>query len=132
MCKVYLAARYSEKLEISEQAEIFRNNGIGVTSTWLEETHHPGTEMSEIHVDTLTDYANNDLRDIDLADWFVFHSVEPTIPTVRGGRHVEFGYALAKGKNILVVGPEENIFHHLPEVNHVSNWDEALDFLNNI
>ncbi len=28
-----------------------------------------------------------------------------------GGRHVEFGYALAKGKPIVLVGPQRNVFH---------------------
>jgi nucleoside 2-deoxyribosyltransferase len=129
MCKVYLAARYSEKHEMALQAEVFEKNGLEVTSTWLAESHHPDTKMSEVHVDDLTCYAYNDLRDIDAADWLVFSSVEPTTPTVRGGRHVEFGYALARGKKILVVGPEENIFHHLPNVVHVSDWESALTLL---
>jgi nucleoside 2-deoxyribosyltransferase len=131
MIRIYLAAMYSEKNEISAQAEVFRNHGIGVTSTWLEELHHPNIQMSEVATNDLTCYAENDIRDIESADWFVFHSVEPTIPTVRGGRHVEFGYALARGKKILVVGPEENIFHHLPAVQHVNDWESAVNFLIN-
>jgi len=31
----------------------------------------------------------------------------------RGERHVVFGIALAAGKRICIVGPRENIFHHL-------------------
>lgn len=129
MLKVYLAARYSEKHEMFAQAEIFRGRGIEVTSSWLEESHAPTIQMSDIAVDDLTFYARNDIRDIESADWLVFSSVEPTTPTVRGGRHVEFGYALAKGKKILVVGPEENIFHHLPAIQHVNDWETALNFL---
>jgi len=131
MLKIYLAARYSEKEDISAQALLFRANGIEVTSTWLEERHHPDTQMSEVSRDDLTCYAKSDIDDILRADWFVFHSVEPTIPTVRGGRHVEFGYALAMSKHILVVGPEENIFHHLPTIKHVNDWESALNFLVN-
>lgn len=130
MCKIYIAARYSEKHEMAAQADIFRQNGIEVTSTWLDESHHPETKMSDIHDDNLAGYAYNDLRDIDEADWLVFSSIEPTIPAVRGGRHVEFGYALARGKRILVIGPKENIFHYLfGEVQHVNSWEEALDFI---
>ena len=129
MLKVYLAARYSEKNKMSAQADIFKSRGIIVTSTWLEEAHSPDVQMSEIHTDLLTCYAENDLRDVIAADWLVFSSVEPTTPTVRGGRHVEFGYALAMNKHILVVGPKENIFHHLSDIWHVSDWESALNFL---
>jgi len=34
----------------------------------------------------------------------------------RGGRHVEFGLALAQGKHLILVGQPENVFHHLPQV----------------
>lgn len=44
----------------------------------------------------------------------------------RGGRHCEFGYALATRKEILVVGPRENVFYCLEEVRHRESWEEAL------
>lgn len=126
MLKIYLAAMYSEKDNISKQAAIFRSHDFVVTSTWLEEPHAPTIKMAEVATDSLLEYAQNDIRDISEADWFVCQSVEPTTLTVRGGRHVEFGYALAKGKKILVVGPKENIFHLLPNIKHVDNWESAL------
>ena len=47
----------------------------------------------------------------------------------RGGRHVEFGLALAWGKGVVVVGPRENVFHTLPQVEHFWRWPEALSAL---
>lgn len=42
----------------------------------------------------------------------------------RGGRHVEFGYAMAKGKRLIVVGHRENLFHEHPAVEFfASMWD---------
>jgi nucleoside 2-deoxyribosyltransferase len=35
--------------------------------------------------------------------------------TARGGRHFETGYALARDKPIIVVGPVEHAFQHLSE-----------------
>lgn len=44
----------------------------------------------------------------------------------RGGRHVEFGMALALGKRVIVVGPRENVFHLLPEVEVHVNWNDFV------
>lgn len=127
--KIYLAGKYSSKEEIREKAAELRALGIEVTSTWLEEPHAPNTAMSDVPEDDLAVYAQNDLTDIEMADWLVFFSEDPTTSVVRGGRHVEFGYALATDMGILVVGPHENIFHHLPEVIVISTWNEAKEFL---
>jgi hypothetical protein len=44
----------------------------------------------------------------------------------RGGRHVEFGIAVALGHRLMVVGPRETVFHHLPEVEHFDTWEECV------
>lgn len=44
----------------------------------------------------------------------------------RGGRHVEFGMALAMDKRLVVVGPRENVFHLLPAVEQFDTWPLAL------
>lgn len=129
--KVYLASMYSTRSEINTYAKDLRKVGIEVTSTWLKEPHATDTQIYELRPDKNEEYAVADLRDIDRADWFVFFSKSPDIPTIRGGRHVEFGYALASHKPILVVGPKENIFHYLSEVEHVDTWEAALMYLIN-
>lgn len=128
MVNVYLAAQYSQKEKMKEIATKLREVDINVTSSWLEEVHPPDSQMADVPQNNLLLYARTDLREIDQADWFVFHSVSPTTKTVRGGRHVEFGYAIAKEKKILVVGPKENIFHHLPQIRHVREWSTALSY----
>ena len=45
------------------------------------------------------------------------------------GHHVEFGYALAQGKRIILVGHRENVFNYLPEIEFVETWPQALDAL---
>jgi hypothetical protein len=47
----------------------------------------------------------------------------------RGGRHVELGYSLAIGTNVIVIGKREHIFHYLPYVKHYNTWQEYLDEL---
>jgi nucleoside 2-deoxyribosyltransferase len=122
--KVYLASRYSTKPQMEEYAKELRSLGIEVTSRWLEETHASDADIS---VELKRKYALMDLEDVGFADVLVFFSVEPTTPMVRGGRHVEFGYALGLGIPIIVVGPKENIFHFTPYVQHVNNWAQALN-----
>ena len=127
--KVYLAARYSLKNQMVEYAHELRSLDIEVTSRWLEEPHSPTSQIGDVSEDLMRQYAQIDVEDIHAADTLVFFSVDPTTPTVRGGRHVEFGYALALGKSILVVGPKENIFHFLPSVRFVTSWRQAVNAL---
>ena len=68
-----------------------------------------------------------DLEDVDRADSLLFFAEDPLIGTPRGGRHVEFGYALAKGKRCIVIGGEENIFHYLPNVMHFPTVSAFLE-----
>jgi nucleoside 2-deoxyribosyltransferase len=128
---VYLAGPYAWKHYIKVHAEQLEAIGVGVTSSWLEEKHSPTTALAELPDDMNTKYALADLRDIDRADAFVLFAVPAHVPAIpRAGRHVEFGYALAKGLPIYVVGPErENIFHYLPgKVHHFDTWNELMEF----
>jgi hypothetical protein len=124
--KAYLAAQYHQKPEIEQYAIQLKNVGIEVTSSWLEEPHAPGTQMSDLTADWHEKYAQQDLLDIEDANILVFFSIPDTQLFRRGGRHVEFGYALGLGLPILVIGPKENIFHYLPTVKHVETWEEGL------
>lgn len=125
--KVYLAARYSRKKEIKSLVPILLENGIHVTSRWLQES---GSETAHLHEFTpkfCRQTAYIDLEDINEADTFVFFSEDPTIGTPRGGRHTEFGYALGMGKRLVVIGGEENIFHYLPQVVHYLDFNSFLE-----
>jgi nucleoside 2-deoxyribosyltransferase len=127
--RVYLANQYSQKELMKVCTAELRAKGIEVTSTWPEEPHKPETQLHEVGDAVLIEYAYRDLLEIAHADMVVFFSVAPTTPTLRGGRHVEFGYALANRKPILVVGPRENIFHYLREVKQVDTWEDAVYYL---
>ena len=45
------------------------------------------------------------------------------------GHKVEFGYALAKGKKVAIVGPRENIFCWMKNVRQHGDVEALLDFL---
>jgi len=127
--KVYLAARYSLKEQLKVYAAELQAEGIEVTSRWLDEKYSPNTQMGEVPYSELVMFARTDLQDVEDADVLVFFTEDPENQPRRGGRHVEFGYALALGKQILVVGPVENIFHNLPEIPHYDNFEQVKNTL---
>ncbi|GEM_PF-6660459 len=98
--KLYLAARYERRLELAHYAVLLRQQGHEVTSRWLEDNAHL----------SLPEQVRMDLEDLEAAEALVSFTEEPGVYS-RGGRHVEYGYALAQAKQLFVVGPPENIFH---------------------
>ena len=128
--KVYLAARYSLKEQMRAYAAELRAEGIEVTSRWLDEAYSSNTyDDGKVPYNELVMFARVDLQDVEDADVLVFFAEDPENQPRRGGRHVEFGYALAENKTILVVGPIENIFHNLPEITHFENFEQVKNTL---
>ena len=125
--KCYIAARYSQKDDMKQVANILREKaGIEITSSWLEEPHIATVTMDELPTEEILSYAERDLKDIDNADVVVLFSIDPFLATVRGGRHCETGYAIAKGKPIYVIGPKENIFHELDCFKHFNTIADLI------
>jgi hypothetical protein len=97
-----------------------------VTSRWLSvaarDSHPVLTE------DEWRELAVIDQEDVLAADTLVCFAETPG-EGGNGGRHVELGMALALGKQVIVVGRREHIFHRLPEVTVVESWPEALRLL---
>jgi nucleoside 2-deoxyribosyltransferase len=124
MIKIYLAAGYSKKNEIRERANELRQLGVEVTSRWLDEPHDPNHVMGELTPEDYREIAVVDIEDIRRAGSFALFTQDPTVPFVRGGRMVEFGYAIAKEKRVFVIGPRENIFVYLPQVEVYATWEE--------
>lgn len=131
--KVYLAAPFARQAEMIEYARELQDMGIEVTSRWLHEGESLN-DRGEAIKQSIPDHiaAQHDLEDIDRADVMIQFTEPPassrestqffTRYNPRGGRHVEFGYALAKGKQLWVIGYRENIFHHLPNVFFWNSW----------
>lgn len=125
--KVYLAARFSRALEMVEHKAALEPHGIKVTSRWFLGGHEwVGTDDDALPLDVGRSFATDDIVDIDAADVIVCFTEEPRSGASRGGRHVEFGYALATGKDIIVVGHRENVFYCLPQVEFFPHWFDAL------
>lgn len=126
MDSAYLAARYGRRDELRTYAALLMVAGIHCSSSWLNETSALTVRMRDVKEDELREIALTDIKDIELADALVFFAEDQEKQPPRGGRHVEFGYALARGKEIHVIGARENIFHHLPHVTIHASFDEFL------
>ena len=117
--KVYLAAPFSTAGQVeAAYAQDLTRRGHIVVSQW-----HCGPFPG-----TLAQAAQRDLEDILEAEVFIFLAkLRPTAN--RGGRHVEFGFALRAGKRIIVLGGRMNLFHFLPGVEVYPTWGLCLDAL---
>ena len=140
--RVYFAARYSRIKEMREIRSLIEDAGGEVTSRWVNGSHqyeepdlipagqHYQDLISAYQDDTAERFAVEDLDDVDRADMVIGFSEPPRVAsTSRGGRHVEFGYALGKDKEMLLVGPRENVFHHLDSVRQFNSAAAMWDWL---
>jgi len=105
--RVYIAALFSRRAEMEERANLLTRCGFDVVARWVY-GGEDGLTREQI--------ALLDIEDVDKADIVVSFTHPHGTVTPGGGRHVEFGYALAKGKKVVLIGDRENIFHHHPAV----------------
>jgi len=135
--KYYLAGRYDRREELKGYADELRALGHTVTSRWLLYGTHVLASDSKYYLDdgvplAMSFFAQEDYEDIKASDALVFFSEPlffsepPDTASKRGGRHVEFGMALAWGKRLVIIGPRENVFHCLPQVERYRTWQEFL------
>ena len=125
--RVYLASRYSRHVEMQGYADDLRAAGFTVEVEWIKGEHRMA-DASDDFDGSGARFALDDWRDLAAADTVISF----TGSGGRGGRHVEFGMAIAWGKRCLIVGPRENVFHWLPEVEQFDTWPEALAVLSPI
>ena len=116
--KIYLAAPFSEIYLMRKWRTVVEISGHVCTSRWLECDPEEPWGSQEV--------AQIDLDDIDASDVLISHALPDSL-LPRGSRHVEFGYALGKGKRLINVGAgPENIFHRLPGVVTVPDIYQAM------
>jgi nucleoside 2-deoxyribosyltransferase len=145
--KVYLAAPYVARDALRQYADELRLIGMVCTSSWLTEdveikqgTIGATVEQTE---DQVQGHCKKDFADIDRANVLVVFTGEVVRTSMAlpdpmlssqlhtGGRHVETGYALAKYKPVIVIGPAENVFHRGACI-RATNWHCAVLALINL
>jgi nucleoside 2-deoxyribosyltransferase len=114
--KIYLAAAYGRRAELEEYAKLIQSYGHEITSSWVsgaEENLGRTREQSALM----------DIEDVDRCDMVLSFTHPRGTKTSGGGRHVEFGYGYAKNKILVLIGEQENVFHHLPGVQVLPDLD---------
>ena len=137
--KIYLAARFSRHEELNRYASELRDAGHEVTARWL--SRESQANENTVAVQNCNGevplagrpLAQEDFEDIKRADVVISITEQPRVQhTTRGGRHVELGLALGWGKQLIIIGPRENVFHTLPQVEQFYEWnDNVLDAIGN-
>jgi hypothetical protein len=127
--RIYLAARYSRRLELLGYAAELTARGHEVVSSWIDGHHEtePGIDASA-PTEQRAGWAAEDLADCLRADCIISFT-EPPRGDSRGGRHTEFGIGLARGTGQVLIGPREHVFHCLPEVIVFPDWSAFVGWL---
>lgn len=126
--KIYIAARFSKRPEANQLARKLQALGHTITSRWVKPDcdHVLPTGLSQQAADDQRRrFAQEDFDDVQACDMLVSLMEEPRSNS-RGGRHVEFGIALGMGKRLVIIGPRETVFHHLPMIEHFIGVDEFI------
>jgi hypothetical protein len=128
--KIYLCSRYSRRQELVGVREELLRRGHTVTSRWLDTAweEKDGTGSSAAPAEYREEFAINDMVDVMKADCLIAFT-EGERSGSRGGRHVEFGIALARGLHLIIVGTPENLFHHHPRVKQFDTVESAMKSL---
>lgn len=145
--RIYLAARYSRRLELVGCRDQLRAAGHTVQSTWLDGNHQiaddgtPIGEAGEALVEgddgstsqraaaLRAKFAGEDFRDVIMCDLLIAFTEPPRSGHSRGGRHVELGIALGRMKRVWVVGPRENLFCWMDDVRQFDTFDQCFGAL---
>ncbi len=140
----YFVARFSRNAELRGYRDRLHaaHAGAKVSARWIDATADPDPCVGErLNADPARawEFARADLADISGADVFVQFTETPDAPTgfpSMGGRHVEFGYAIALHEEefglpgtrirLVIVGPRENVFHAHPAVEVFADFDAFL------
>ena len=109
--KIYLAARYVRAAEMRDARRVLESLGHEVISSWID-MPVASTPDARAYLAAMA------VEEIRACDTLISFTGEGGL----GGRHAEFGIALALGRRLVVTGPREHVFHDLPEVEWHPDW----------
>jgi hypothetical protein len=112
--RVYLSASYSRRSEMQDYADLLDSLGFTVQSRWVRQDNPD-----------LPTAASDDLLDVLGSDVLLHFTEGPD----GGGKEVELGIALGSLKEIFIIGPKKNVFHHLRGVRVYSTFWDCLGVL---
>ena len=122
--KIYIAGFFDTRERLRPVRDKMWQMGHQVLSHWLDEVSKPEGMEEEVWWRKL---ALRDLVDVYASDLLIVDTLDVT---PRGGREVEFGFALSRfqDQQVWVVGPYRNVFHRLADLKF-DTWEECLEWL---
>ena len=120
--KIYLAARYSLRFAMQDEAKKLNNAGYDVISSWIY-----GDEEDQLTPEGLHKIAQKDIDQVRDCDILVTFSEPAGSYNRGGGRHTELGLAMAWDKPCVLIGPKEQIFHHWYGVTQYNLIEDFID-----
>lgn len=126
--KIYIAASHPRFEQAENFALMARTAKIDVTSHWHsqpdKESYTPKdpTKLPKI----MEGASERDLWEVKSADILVVITGDTL---TKGGRHAEVGIALGEGKEVLLIGPREMVFHYHPRVVQFHSEASCLAYL---
>jgi nucleoside 2-deoxyribosyltransferase len=116
---LYLAAKYQWRLVVKQIAtKIEAQSPHTVIGRWLSGAH------DGLSIEDQARWAGEDFDDIDYADCLVVFQLPVDEPEQSSGRHIEHGYALGKGKQVIIVGKSTSVFRYAQGTTCYPSLDE--------
>ena len=127
MSRIALIARLGRRPEMREIAKRLEKMGHVMCSIWV----HCDDEDETLSARQKQYMALLNADNLESAGVAIAFTERPPMPpgSERGGRHADFGYALAVCKRVIVVGPRENLPYWDPKVEQVVTVAELLTLL---
>lgn len=112
---VYIAGKWDRREELLQFAFDLHDVGCNIVSTWLWANENEQDENYK-------EYAVRDIKDIGDCDTFILFTGKEVY--YRSGHLTELGFALAWGKEVIIIGPRANIFCHLNIIRHCADIEQ--------
>lgn len=126
--RFYLSSRYGRRDEMRVISRHLELAGHIPVCRWIASNHDVNSfDGIYLSAKQRRQIAVDDLQDVTACDWLIAFSELECSPYGRGGRHVEFGYAMALRKRMIVVGHLENVFHCTHDVEFIGGASDLYD-----
>lgn len=135
--KLYIAITWKALNYGKHLARLFEAAGHTVTSHYLAPDFNPRVQIDDL----AREHAERDIAEIEQADALLLvtggaqdcrKGAPQGLDSTTGGRHVEFGYAAALKKLLIVLGPPENCFQTFGAVTFTEEPQEVIALLDQL
>ena len=120
--KVYLSGNFGDKKEILKAGTQLKGKGHHIQSGWLYGEDGLKKQYAGDPEGFNRACAEKDLQDIRDSDALILFTGDYGSKSL-GGKHTEFGYAMAIGKIVIIMGKRVNVFHFRNSLKHFEYWD---------